>query len=262
MVGGALGALAGKEGLTELSDRVQDARYLRSLAERVATFEVVEESPSAGAISKATTDKVVRTLKASKQGDRITLSDGREATINGAVSYRSRTGSVVVERWSLLTADEQSIYVKSLHRSTDRSRAVGRRSDNAPNGPASDTGSALSCRIKLLAQDLDESVKFYSDGVGLAVKRRTPNSVSISDVLLLVPKSYETEMIADSPELTELIRPRCTIVSVGAPALAPIKARLERLGVRFLTGMIRAKNYYCFRCIDPDGNIVEIFEVV
>ena len=104
------------------------------------------------------------------------------------------------------------------------------------------------------------STKFYSEGLGLSVTSRTDKAVLISDTLLLVPKAYEAKMIADSPTATEITKPRSTIISLGVPSLAPVKLKLKSLGVKMLTEIIKGDRRFLFRCIDHDGNIVELFE--
>jgi len=115
--------------------------------------------------------------------------------------------------------------------------------------------------VKLLVEDLDRSESFYSQVFGLIATKRNAKYVHVSDVLILVPRQYAAEMMLDSPDSVDFPRPTATIISLGVPSLNAIQQRLEPFGVKVLTGAVNRSRHSFLRCLDPDGNIVEVFEL-
>jgi ADP-ribosylglycohydrolase/catechol 2,3-dioxygenase-like lactoylglutathione lyase family enzyme len=262
MTGAILGGLAGPQGMQELFDGVQDAPYLRQLADQLATPDLAEVKPHAiKPVTRSDLQRFLNQLKSAVTGAEVNLPDGRRVTTKGQEFLRSRSGATVGTSWRLVTSDNQSLCVKSLSRAKDAAGQAGDTGDRAPEHPSLVPQQAVTCRVKLMVDDLDRSASFYSQVFGLKATRRTPKYVHISDTLILVPRQYEAEMMLDSADLVDFPKPKATIISLGVPSLGSVQRRLEGLGVRLLTRAVNRAKHSFFRCLDPDGNIVEVFEL-
>jgi len=262
MTGAILGGLVDLQGMKELFDELQDAPYLRQLADQLSTSDVADVKPHAvEPVTRSDLERFIKQLKSAGEGETVHLPDGRQVTMNDAGSLRSRSGATVGVSWRLVTSDNQSLYVKSLSRSKVADSQAANTRGQAPQPPVLVNQRSVTCRVKLLVEDLDRSESFYSQVFGLIATKRNAKYVHVSDVLILVPRQYAAEMMLDSPDSVDFPRPTATIISLGVPSLNAIQQRLEPFGVKVLTGAVNRSRHSFLRCLDPDGNIVEVFEL-
>jgi predicted enzyme related to lactoylglutathione lyase len=115
--------------------------------------------------------------------------------------------------------------------------------------------------FKLLVNDLEKSRRFYEKALGLPVSKESKNIVSFSGTISLVKKSHESEILkALSQERKYNIS---SIIHIETSSLEATRENIRRFGVKILQpGKDNERDQKYFRCFDPDGNIVEIFESI
>lgn len=262
MTGALLGGLVGSHGMKELFDELQDAPYIRHLADELATCDVTEfKTRAVEPVTRSDLQRFIKLLKEAGEGDSVQFPDGRQVTINRNAILRSRTGATAGKSWRLLASDDQSLYVKSLSRSKDSPREYDNPPDQASPATVPLPHRSVTCRVKILVEDLGRAASFYSEVLGLTITKNNLKYVNLSDVLILVTREYEAEMVIDSAGSTAFPKPTVTIVSLGVPSLGAVHQRLERVGARMLTRVVNRSRHSFLRCLDPDGNIVEVFEL-
>ena len=262
MTGAILGALVGLQGMRAMLDGLQDAPYLGRLADQLATLDVADGKPHPiKPVMRADLQRFLKQLKTAGDGFEGHLPDGRRFSTKSTKFLRSRSGEPIGTCWILVTSDDQSLCVKSLSRSRNSVEQAGTSGSPAPGHPSPDGDQAVTCRVKLLVEDLDRAANFYEQVLGLTITKRSKNHINVSDVLILVPKQYEMEIVRDSPDLIDLPKPQATIVSLGVLSIEAVQQRIERSGVMLLTRAASKARRLFLRCLDPDGNIIEVFDL-
>jgi catechol 2,3-dioxygenase-like lactoylglutathione lyase family enzyme len=110
-----------------------------------------------------------------------------------------------------------------------------------------------SCGVKIPVTSLEESLAFYRDFLGLSIKSQTEETVHFDQGLVLVPKTY-TEYLPEgflSRSLVYIQRPGIEVLYS--------KAKQQKIGI--VTKLAPWEQSFFFRCLDPDGNVVEVFPV-
>jgi catechol 2,3-dioxygenase-like lactoylglutathione lyase family enzyme len=111
------------------------------------------------------------------------------------------------------------------------------------------------------AADVERSVHFYRDLMGLELTRRTPEFASFGGDVLIVPSNgtppRQGQLELDGDRLFER-RPKI-FVFVAATELEPLRRELTRAHVP-VSALIAADGRRHFSCVDPDGTVIEIRE--
>lgn len=117
------------------------------------------------------------------------------------------------------------------------------------------------CDLRWTCDDLEKSRRFYEKALGLPVSKESKNIVSFSGTISLVKKSHESEILkALSQERKYNIS---SIIHIETSSLEATRENIRRFGVKILQpGKDNERDQKYFRCFDPDGNIVEIFESI
>ena len=259
MTGGLLGAMAGSEWLKDHAEKVQDAQYLRALGESLARNEVTSHITKT---TKTHLDSLSEKLKASKPGDSVLLPDGREAQTSALQHHQSLSKTTVAVSWKLTTADGQSFYIKKLSRpKTDMDMKAETLSSAIPDKRPSvelQPVNVINTAVKLPVRNMAEARFFYERVLGLKVEKESEVLVKCGGIVL-VPLDYKKSLVQESesfyPKMTTTIYIEIKSLEEAHNNVCQVKAKIlqpisERRGRRFFT------------CLDPDGNAVEIFEVV
>lgn len=110
-----------------------------------------------------------------------------------------------------------------------------------------------SCGFKIPVSSLEKSVCFYRDFLGLCILRQSRDEIVFAQGLVLVPSAY-------TASLPEDFNPR-SLVHVQLFDIEEHFAKAVNQNIRIISNLVPwgQSGGQFFRCLDPDGNIVEVF---
>lgn len=263
MTGGILGAVAGIEWLGDYAERVQDANYLKALAEHLATNQgnCQTKQVSNSKTRKNHLDSFIQKIELSNPGEYILIPDGRRGLISTLQPHQSLSKSTLANSWKLTTDDGQSLSIKKISRinnSTDfkfetQFNELSVKQTQIELQPVK----IVNIGVKLPVRNLEKARFFYESVLGLKVEKESKVLVKCGCIVLVPldnnknqgkpldsfhPNSSNTIYL----EIDSIVEAYNNVCQFGAKILKPIS---ERQGRR------------CFDCLDPDANVVEIFEM-
>jgi ADP-ribosylglycohydrolase/catechol 2,3-dioxygenase-like lactoylglutathione lyase family enzyme len=256
MVGALLGAVAGLDWLQTYRNQLQDESYLERLAERICTLNGNSDTPDylrgATIKTKSVIDRFARDLTHSFEGGSVNLPDGRQARVQGREILSVQTTGLHGETWILKTADGQTLHIKKLSRPRGRDELGSAQSSQSKK---KGYFTAKVQAVKLTVKDLETSRLFYGETLCLKVKRESKNVVNFGGIICLVPLDY----LSDSgfpPDLT----PTRSIICLETSSLELSHARVSNSKEARATPIREMAGRRFFRCVDPDQNVLEIFQ--
>lgn len=109
------------------------------------------------------------------------------------------------------------------------------------------------CGFKIPVTSFEKSVYFYRDFLGLGVLKQSRDEVVFAQGLVLVPSAYT----ASFPEGFNLR----SLVHVQLSDIEEHFAKAVKQKIRIISNLVPwgQSGRYFFRCLDPDGNVVEVF---
>jgi predicted enzyme related to lactoylglutathione lyase len=262
MTGGILGALAGIEWLGNYAEQVQDTRYIRQLGESLARKEDIGKSDLSDIdkTAKAHLDSLIEKLEASKPGDSFLFPDGREVKTSASRHHQSLSKTTVAVFWKLTTADGQSLYIKKSRRSKNDSARKAEPTLNAVNNELCKVDfpppKVLKVAVQLLVGDLSKARFFYEKVLGLKVEKESKLLVRC-DGIVLVPLHRKKARVQPSESLAPNTT---TTIYIEIESLTEVYNNVCQFGAKILKPIGEIHKRYCFTCLDPDGNEVEIIE--
>lgn len=260
MTGGILGAVAGIEWLGNRAEKVQDAAYIRKLAERLAKKECFDKSQlsNIAKTEKIHLDSLVKKLEGSRSGDTLLFPDGREVQTSGLQNHHSLSKTTVAVSWKLTATDGQSLYIKKLSRQTieagikDESSNL-RQIDLQPI-------KADNIALKLPVKDMARARLFYEKVLGLQVQKEMKDLVRCQGIVL-VPLERESNLMASANNYTPKGSAN-SYIYIEVEALEKAYSNVCQFGSQVLKNISERQKRRYFTCLDPDGNTVEIIESV
>jgi ADP-ribosylglycohydrolase/predicted enzyme related to lactoylglutathione lyase len=265
MTGGLLGAVAGLAWLGDHAAQVQDAQYLRMLGERLAGSrdnkqKMPEDIPK---ITRVALDSLLEKLEASKPTDTVILPNGNEAQISAPQLRQTRSKTLQVLSWELITTDGQSLYIKKSSRHKAGTDAKARTHYDSDPNTSLEVGlhpvEIVKAGVELLVRDMEKSRLFYAKVLGLKIEKESRNSVNLGGIIALVSSDHKKSIVQQPKEVT---RNHHAIIFLKTRSLEAAYDNLKRFGATIQTPISQTREQRFFRCFDPDGNLVEIFEVV
>lgn len=262
MTGGILGALLGSEWLEGHAERVQDSLYFKTVAGRLAKGEGCQQdsSGSGDEVTKARLDSFFNRLRETKIGGPVLLPDGREARVSALQPHKAQSRTPQVVSWKLVTDDGQSLYVKKISRGKADSHL------SAPEGISSSFHSPSQAYlqpveigrigVKLPVRDIGKARLFYEKALGFKVEKEFSGGINFDSGVMLrsVGLARETKM-----ELKEVALKSATLAFKTRSLDAAYK-NVTGVGATILTELSRMNGGRLFRCLDPDGNVIELFD--
>lgn len=253
MTGGLLGCINGSDWLSPVKQSIQDSIFIEKNALRLAnghiddnlTFEAVKRSQL-----KSWIDDVVTAYDSSE----VSLPDHRKAKVNRGREYIGSSGKFKVEFRRLTTEDGQSIYLNKISKGEFGRNNIF-KTQQTNNLQLFKQAQANVCGFKIPVDSFKKAIWFYNDCLGLTIKKQNPDVVVFDQGLVLVPFEY-TSNIPQAIQLRTLIyiQVSCITECYGLIMESEIEI-LSPLGPWGKSGPL------FFRCLDPDGNIVEVFSV-
>ncbi len=300
MTGGLLGAINGTDRFGALADEVQDAAYLRNIAESL--FSVATTAPSADAsdttptrhVSRKDLDRITDQLKRMDCGENIALPDGRHAAVLEVKPLSTGSPTMGVVLWGLGTDDGQRLYVSKVDKVQ-----VGkvRREAAAPaepwpvaskplfdthagtlrEGPTSgENGAAADNRLRppaavlmgvvLPIEDIRRTREFYTRVLGLAVSQARNGSLRLGTGVSFRPTGSVARVAtgsatrADHDGSHELRLANAPELNLQTDELDAAYQRVVESGTHIVDELAERGGRRTFRCIDPDGYLVQMYE--
>jgi predicted enzyme related to lactoylglutathione lyase len=106
---------------------------------------------------------------------------------------------------------------------------------------------------------MEKSRLFYAKALGLKIEKESRNSVNLGGIIALVSSDHKKSIVQQPKEVT---RNHHAIIFLKTRSLEAAYDNLKRFGATIQTPISQTREQRFFRCFDPDGNLVEIFEVV
>jgi ADP-ribosylglycohydrolase/predicted enzyme related to lactoylglutathione lyase len=264
MTGGLLGAIAGTEWLGDFAEQVQDAPYIKKLAEHLIQNQGINHQIELATDIKTTKKQLnllLEKLEASKPGDTVLIPDGREAQTSAAQHHNPIVKTTLAVSWKLTTTDGQSLYIKKISRAKND---VQPKTETSPNSiPKNDSTlelqqvNVMKVAIKLAVRDLVKSQFFYENVLGLKLTKKT-DVLAQYDTLALVPFSKE---INSKEPLENSSHSWGHIICLEFDSIDNVYNNVLNFGSKVLKLISEKNGRRFFTCLDPDGNTVEIYEI-
>ncbi|MBV6624514.1 MAG: ADP-ribosylglycohydrolase family protein [Rivularia sp. (in: Bacteria)] len=249
MTGGILGALAGIEWLRNYKNKVQDANYLKQLAEHLAKNQNRSQTKQADnrKVTKNTANLLIVNINKLNIGDNITFPDGRQANLSSIINHNSLSKSTIATSRKLLTADGQSLYFKKLSRLKNDPKANFQL--KAVN--------VVNIGVKLLVRDMNVARFFYEKVLGLKVEKESKNAVRCGCIVLvpISPKENTLQSLNNSNQKN----PERIYLEVAS--LDEVYSNVRQFEAKIVRDIYEREERRSFLCLDPDDNMVEILEI-
>jgi ADP-ribosylglycohydrolase/predicted enzyme related to lactoylglutathione lyase len=265
MTGGILGAVAGIEWLGDYVEHIQDAQYLKALGEHLAGSGKTDRSrfENAPQITRRDLDSLFEKLEASKPADTILLPNGMEAQVSAPQLHQVRSKTTQIVSWKLTTTEGQSLYIKKISRNKIGTKPEGKiLYDSLPDSRLEvdlHPVEVIKSGVQLLVRDMEKARFFYEKALGLKVEKESKTSVNLGGIIALVSSEHKKSIVQQSKRIT---RNRHSIVFLETRSLEAAYKNVGQLGAQIQTpiSQTQTRGRRFFRCFDPDGNLVEIFE--
>lgn len=263
MTGGILGALLGSEWLEGHSERVQDSSYLKVLADRLTKREGgQQDSPGSGdEVRKPKLDLFLSNLQEKKIGDSVRLPDGREAAVSELRPHKAQSRMTQVVSWKLVLADGQSLYVKKISRGkTDSRPSTLETTSSSPNSffktQQLQPVELVKIGVKLPVRDIDKARLFYEKALGFKVEKEFSGGINFDSGVMLRSVGLERETKMGLKEVAL----KSATLALKIRSLDAAYKNVTGVGATILTELSRINGGRFFRCLDPDGNVIELFD--
>lgn len=260
MTGGLLGCVNGSDWLSPVRQGIQDAPYIEKCASRLAGGQV-DDKVSVEPVRRTPLKNWLDNVTAAHDAMEIRLPDHRKAKVDRAPDQVGRSGKYKVEFLKFTLEDGQTIYINKISKGNFGDKPAQRQTTITSfvgATPEEQRQSQLALERfsfgpKLPVASLEKSVRFYKGLLGLSVKKESQDVVVFHQGLVLAPFSYAKNFpggefrtllyveVADiSNRYREVMENRVQVVT-----------KLESWG---------QSTRRFFRCLDPDGNLIEVFE--
>jgi ADP-ribosylglycohydrolase/predicted enzyme related to lactoylglutathione lyase len=260
--GALLGAIAGSDWLGTLAREVQDSDYLCTLADRLYGDEKVAHSvisPVSRRTLKTASDRLDRV----PTGQQIKLPDGRHATLQETRDHRTLSGRGQAKTYVLRTDDGQTVFLVNTKKESAASSLV-EATPSKPVRGGRDSGRTtaqmadiVAFRVRLLVSNMQRACDFYSRVLGFAIKQSQDATV-VADAIVLAPQSGTQQNGRAARRLHSDPTGRALLFEVRNIRSLYDSVRIQDGSiVKQLTQQPRRE---FFRCVDPDGNVIELFE--
>ncbi|MGJ8638517.1 MAG: ADP-ribosylglycohydrolase family protein [Opitutaceae bacterium] len=257
MTGGILGCINGTEWLSSVREDIQDSKYIENISLQLISknqfsLDNIER------VKKASLKKWIDSLVDEKDQGHTTLPDQRKAKIEILSKQPSNNGKHNVILIKITSDDGQELYINKITKNSNSHSTSGTNAGTdtlqrhvQQQLPARN----LILGPKIPVSSMKRSIWFYGDLFGLNLKKSDPDYVAFSQGLVLVPKNYQEEILPKSDSYKALIYMEVTKIEERFNWAIERKVRI----ITQLENWKQTKRRY-FRCLDPDDNLVEIFE--
>ena len=258
MTGGLLGAVNGADWIAGVAAKVQDHGLLRSTASALL---VPKPAKTDGEASLTAVRRFSRGLGGRSVGDAVALPDGRRGVVERLTDLPTKTRNEI-KSYVFSTDDGQTLHITKRRRKIDRVSPRDTRGPNRSIDAKTPIRKEPQVAFAIEVGNLQDSLHFYCDLIGLTVVRKTAERVILSGGVVL-------EVITASSEFPERqlslpIKPSGSvqtkiIILVGSSEFSTLHRRMQR-AAPWVSRMTTAGSLQRFSCIDLDGTLIEIRE--
>lgn len=256
MTGGLLGLLSGNEWLGPLATRVQDFEYTQKLARQLELRRRADPIKWRFTIRERT--RLYRWLDEAQTGIEGELPPFGRVRLTNVEDFPARTQ--FIRAWTLETQVGQSLLIKRYDKGRDgQPRWVptsrpGKAGDRDAPGPAYGPSSRVEPRVGLVLRvsNVDRAKTFYTEVVGLSVRRATERFISFG-WLALEPDARAGQLSFESGD--EALMPAIRLY-VGVDEVDQMRERFREFGLK--TTRLEKQPHAGFRSRDPDGHPIEV----
>jgi len=261
MAGGILGAVAGIEWLGNYTTKVQDANYIRNLAEYLAiNYNKLQVKQANDIIvKKGNLEALLKKIEASHSTSRILLPDGRKAQISDTINLQSMSKLIVAKSWRLTTDDGQSLYIKKINRmkntleSGSNLNIHNQSKQNLELQPVK----VIQLGIEIPVTNMDKSRFFYEQVLGIKAEQESKTFIRCGSILLINLELYKKRTSISS----EYNQPIANAIDIVVASINEPYNNVVQVGARIVKDISQKDGRRFFSCCDPDENIVMVYEV-
>ena len=250
LVGGLLGAVNGMEWIGPLGLEIQDVEYLRSLAR-----DLCERTPRVESdrkrITGPTLEPFLRGLPDLIHAQSVNLPTGQAAKVLSVARQpvgSGRSDRVVVQ---CRTDSGQKLYLHKFMKAGN-SAMPDRQYDKF------EPVKVERFVVRLRVRDIEQSKRFYVSALGMKIDKESPGLVTLAGVLALSSRdgSRDQQLLPfGGPENSPIH------VYIETSDLEAAHRNLQVFVAKRLTAITPRDIRRHFTCLDPDGNVVEVFEL-
>jgi len=257
MTGGLLGCINGIDWLSSAKNRLQDVEYIKEIALRLGS-DRSEGLSTLGALKRTALKTWVDDVISFSDSDEVKLPDGRIAKVSSGKEHIGSSGKYKIAFRKFITTEGQTIYINKIYKGNFSSPAsvpmISKQGEYSNREPLVQQVEKLNLGPKLTVSSLETSISFYKELLGLTIKKQTKDVAAFYQGLVLVPESYVKEF-----QLGVAFR---TLMYVEVTDIRKRYLWVSEHNIQIVTnlgGWGQSSRLY-FRCLDPDGNLVEVFE--
>lgn len=263
MTGALLGAINGSDWLAPLVNAVQDEKLLARLASdlvfRNANARVY--SRDLVPITRSGLKEFVESCMTASIGEKIRMPHGETVIVSDSSSTVSKTGAFSVSVRKISRSDGQSAYIHRIKKNSirDRTTASGQKTifeDSGADRSLLSLGSSIGVRLSTTSISVSE--RFYSGLLGVRVKRRSETSLYLDGGIVLRLISTSSVNTRDTASLVTI----CVEVGEWERRYDAVRSYGHHVLQKPATWGNKPGGQRYFRCLDPDGYVVEVFEKI
>lgn len=259
MTGGMLGLICGSDWLSAQKNRIQDAKYLAQIAQDVLKQQKQIRSRIGISITRKHLQDWIDALMSKPNNYSVVLPDQRKGIVSCSPDQIGRSGKYKVQFRKLTCECGQTVYLTKIAKGNfntlDENRELFDSLASEKQLSSKANGHTV-CGPKIIVESFDKAIQFYRNFLGLTIKRQSHDVVVFDQGLVLVPKSY----VLILPEAKDLR----ALVYVQTTDIRERFLQIERNGTRMISKLAPwgKTEMLHFSCLDPDGNIVEVFQQI
>lgn len=269
MAGALLGAISGTEWLVRLSNDIQDAKYIRTVAKDLLSHSGSIESPSPS-IHELTHKRLdpIELLEDSKAGEQIVLPGLGSVAVLDQYSNKSLSQATRAVSWKLRTAEGQTAYFKKVW----HDKPVSKKSSPSESVLKQEKTTSISkelsidrsiqmlpvksndTSVKLVVKNIDDAKFFYERVLGLSCNNHSKGLYRYGNIWLSEKPSVG--YVADrfyQPSNSQDVMPH---VWVRVDSLDSAYQNIRSIGLPIIRDIQEKENARYFLCQDPSGYIV------
>lgn len=263
MTGAILGAIHGTEWLARAARQVEDAGYIRELGRRLLSagdapdVELEDTAPP-------TTRTFWRKFGEPETGQPVELPGGRVGTVREVTTHDTKRPDLLPVTWGVETHDGQTFHFKRIKKVAASDERLPEPTRQEPaSGPELDRRPRIG--VVLRVSDLKRSRWFYERIVGLEISGESRERVLLAGRLALepMPRSLRTKQVNEQLALegndeSPSFEATCAVtIYLLKVDFDDIRTRIKKASLP-LDELTAKDGRPTLRCLDPDGNVVEV----
>jgi ADP-ribosylglycohydrolase/catechol 2,3-dioxygenase-like lactoylglutathione lyase family enzyme len=262
MTGAILGAIHGTDWLASAARQVEDAGYIRALAQRLLR---TTDAPDVEleAVPLPTTRSFWKKFGEPQTGQSVGLPGGRAGKVIAVTRHDTKRLDLLPVTWVVETEEGQTLHFKRVRKIAKADQAVLGSTDQERSA-ASDLDRRPRIGVVLHVSDLRRARWFYEHVVGLEISKEARERTVFAGLLALepLPRSLQAEredeqLALAGVEAKPSFDTSCAVtIYVQTLQFEDIYNRIEKASLP-ISDVTVQQGRPMFRCLDPDQNVVE-----